>query len=83
LLRVERGIVEQTMDEVKIEESRKSLAVAHELLERLKVWRQTTEVAADNDWIFASPLKLGRRRTSTRYFSGNFTAPGKRLGWGT
>jgi integrase len=60
LLRVERGIVEQNVDDVKTDESRKSLAIAPELLERLKVWKQTTEFRANGDWIFASPLKLGR-----------------------
>jgi integrase len=60
LLRVERGIVEQNVDDVKTDESRKSLAIADELLERLKVWKQATEFPADSDWIFASPLKLGR-----------------------
>lgn len=59
LLRVERGIVEQNVDDVKTDESRKSLAIAPEFLERLNVWRQTTEFSADSDWIFASPLKLG------------------------
>jgi integrase len=59
-LLVERGIVEQNVDDVKTEESRKSFAVADELLERLKVWRQTTKFSADSDWIFASPLKIGR-----------------------
>ena len=37
-----------------------SLTIADELLERLKLWRQTTEFSADSDWIFASPLKTGR-----------------------
>jgi integrase len=59
-LRVERGIVEQNVDDVKSDESRKSLAVADELLERLNVWRQKTEFQGGGDWIFASPLKLGR-----------------------
>ncbi len=59
-LRVERGIVAQTVDGTKTDESRKSLAVAGELLERLKVWRQITQFPADGDWIFASPQKLGR-----------------------
>ena len=31
-----------------------------ELLEVLKAWKQTTEFAAEEDWIFASPTKLGR-----------------------
>ena len=59
-LRVERGIVERNVDDVKTDESRKSLAIADELLERLKLWRQTTEFSGDSDWIFASPLKIGR-----------------------
>jgi integrase len=60
LLRVERGIVEQNVDDVKTDESRKSLVIAAELLERLKVWKQATKFPAGSDWIFASPLKLGR-----------------------
>jgi integrase len=58
--RVERGIVEQTLDDVKTDESRKTFAIADELLERLKGWRQTSDFSADSDWIFASPLKIGR-----------------------
>jgi integrase len=60
LLRVERGIVERNVDDVKTDESRKSLVIAEELLGRLKVWRQTTAFSADADWIFASPAKIGR-----------------------
>jgi integrase len=59
-LRVERGIVERNVDDVKTDESRKSLAIAGELLERLKLWKQATEFSGDNDWVFASPLKIGR-----------------------
>ena len=44
LLRVERGIVERNVDDVKTDESRKSLAIADELLDRLKVWRQSYRV---------------------------------------
>jgi integrase len=55
-LRVERGIVERNVDDTKTDESRESLAIADELLDRLKV----TEFSADDDWIFASPVKLGR-----------------------
>lgn len=57
---MERGIVEQNVDDVKTAESRKSLVIAGELLDRLKVWKQATEFPADGDWIFASPLKIGR-----------------------
>jgi integrase len=60
LLRVERGIVDQEIDDVKSDESRKSLVIANDLLGRLKLWKQDAELSADSDWIFASPLKLGR-----------------------
>ena len=59
-LRVERGIVERNVDDVKTDESRKSLVIAGELLERLKLWKQATEFPGDSDWIFGSPLKIGR-----------------------
>jgi len=59
-LRVKRGIVERNVDDVKTDESRKSLVIAKELLGRLKMWKQATEFSAANDWIFASPLKIGR-----------------------
>jgi len=59
-LLVERGIVERNVDDVKTDESRKSLVIAVELLERLKLWRQRAEFSAETDWIFASPLKIGR-----------------------
>lgn len=59
-LRVERGIVEQNVDDVKTPESQKSLHIATEILEVLKRWKQTTEFSAPDDWMFASPLKIGR-----------------------
>ncbi len=63
-LRIERGMVEQTIDDVKTDASRKSLTIAKELLEQLKVWRQKTEFADDTDWMFASPVKIGRQSYS-------------------
>ena len=59
-LRIERGIVERNVDDVKTDGSRKALKIAAELLERLKTWKQTTKFSEDGDWIFTSPLKLGR-----------------------
>ncbi len=59
-LQIERGIVEQNVDEVKTAESRRTLTVAPELLAVLKDWHQATEFAANQDWMFASPLKIGR-----------------------
>lgn len=59
-LRVERGIVEQHVDDVKTGESRRTLTIASELLDVLKLWKQATQFPSAEDWIFASPLKLGR-----------------------
>lgn len=46
--------------QLKTDESRKSLAIAPELLDQLKVWKQATEFPAHSDWIFARPVKIGR-----------------------
>jgi integrase len=59
-LQVERAIVCQNVDDVKTTESRKQLTIGGSLLERLKVWKQTTQFSGANDWIFASPVQLGR-----------------------
>lgn len=59
-LRVERGIVQQVVDDVKTDDSRKTLTIASDLLEVLKVWKQTTQFSAPEDWMFASPTKIGR-----------------------
>jgi integrase len=59
-LRIERSIVEQNVDEVKTNESRKTFTVAHGLLQVPQIWRQATQFSADGDWLFASPLKIGR-----------------------
>jgi integrase len=59
-LRVERGIVCQKVDDVITTESRKQLAIDRGLLELLKTWKQTTQFSAPDDWMFASPVQLGR-----------------------
>ena len=59
-LRVERGIVQQIVDDVKTDDSRKTLTISNDLLEVLKVWKQTTQFSAPEDWIFASPVQIGR-----------------------
>jgi integrase len=82
LLRVERGIVEQNVDDVKTAESRKSLVIANELLERLKVWKQATEFPENSDWIFASPMKLGRLPYSYTGFWRELDRAGKASGVG-
>jgi integrase len=57
---IERGIVRQIVDDVRTEGSRRTFVIADELLKVLKRWKQTTPFSAAQDWVFASPLKVGR-----------------------
>jgi integrase len=59
-LTVERGIVRQVVDEVKTENSDTAMNIAPELLDVLKAWKQATQFAGADDWVFASPVQLGR-----------------------
>jgi integrase len=59
-LSIRRGIVEQVVDDVKTEGSAKTFDLAGELLERLMSRKQLSKFSGADDWIFASPVKLGR-----------------------
>ena len=59
-VRIERGVVKQIVDDVKTNCSARTMVCADELLEVLKHWRQTTQFSGDADWMFASPVQLGR-----------------------
>jgi integrase len=59
-LSVRRGIVEQIVADVKTEGSARIFNLTCELLERLKSCKQRSDFSGAEDWIFASPLKLGR-----------------------
>jgi integrase len=59
-LHIRRGIVEQIVGDVKTEGSAKTFSVASELLDRLKSWKQRSDFSGAEDWIFASPVKVGR-----------------------
>ena len=59
-LLVERGIVAQQIDRVKTSESRKQMVIAGELVTALQTWKQSTQFSAVDDWMFASPVQLGR-----------------------
>jgi integrase len=77
-LRIERAIVMQNVDQVKTVASRKQMSVAKELLDILKQWRQRTEFAADTDWIFASPSKIGRLPLSYAWYEKQLVAASER-----
>ena len=59
-LSVSRGIVNQRVDDVKTEGSARAFDITGDLLDRLKTIRCNSDFRADADWIFASPLQLGR-----------------------
>ena len=59
-LSIRRGIVEQVVGDVKTEGSARTFDLTSELLERLKAWKQRSEFSDAEDWIFASPVKIGR-----------------------
>ena len=81
-LRIERAIVMQNLDEVKTTASRKQMAIAPELLEGLKLWRSLAQFSAPEDWIFASPVKLGRLPISYAHYDRQLKAAADRAGIG-
>lgn len=59
-LQVDRAIICQNVGDVKTAESRKPMPLDPELLAILKVWHGSTQFTGIEDWLFASPLQLGR-----------------------
>jgi integrase len=57
---VERGIVCQQVDDVKTAESRKKLTASVGLLDAVRAWKQLAKFSKAEDWMFASPVQLGR-----------------------
>ncbi len=60
-LSVRRGIVRQRVGEVKTIYSQRKMSIDAGMLGVLRSWKQGTQFAGDNDWIFGSPTKLGRQ----------------------
>jgi integrase len=60
-LSVQRGIVRQPVGDFKTAYSQKQMSIDAAMLEQLKVWKQATQFPAPEDWVFASPLELGRQ----------------------
>lgn len=63
-VRIERGVVKQIVDEVKSSHSARTMVIADELLRVLQHWRQASQFSGPEDWIFASPAKLGKQPLS-------------------
>ena len=60
IFHVRRGIVNQIVGDVKTQGSAKTFNLASGLLERLKSRKQSSAFSGADNWIFASPFKLGR-----------------------
>jgi integrase len=55
------------LDDVKTDESRKKLVIDRELLSALQAWKRITQFGKSSDWVFASPVQLGRLPWSYHY----------------
>ena len=82
-LTVERGIVRQVVGDVKTEYSGRAMRIDPAMLMVLKAWRQETQFADDGDWLFASPLKLGRLPWSYPWVWRVFTKAARDAGIGS
>ena len=60
-IHLSRAIVDGVVGEMKTEASRKPLALDSALAEVLVDWRGRTPYNRDEDWVFASPEKLGQQ----------------------
>jgi integrase len=58
------------------------MVIADDLLDVLKQWKQTTEFSAPEDWIFASPVKLGRQPLSYTHVWRTLSDAATRAGMG-
>jgi len=81
-LRVERGIVRQRVDDTKTIYSQRHMSIDAEMLDVLKTWKQITQFPAIEDWVFASPSKIGRQPWSSDQVWRNFLSAGKAAGIG-
>jgi integrase len=58
---IRRGVVEGYADDTKTVASRKKLPLDVAVMTALKSWKLKTQFPADNDYVFASPVLLGRK----------------------
>jgi integrase len=79
-VRIERGVVKQIVDDVKTNCSARTMVCADEFLEALKLWKQTTQFSAPEDWVFASPVQLGRLPLSYSYVYETLARTAEQLG---
>jgi integrase len=52
-------------------------------IQHIKLWRHQTQFSADTDWIFASPVKIGRLPISYSWYDRQLKAAAERTGIGS
>jgi integrase len=82
-LSVERGIVRQIVDDVKTVNSGRALHIGADMLAVLKAWKQASQFSGADDWMFASPVQLGRLPFSYTGVLHVFQKAAQRAGIGT
>jgi integrase len=90
VLHVQRGIVEGRVGEVKTERRHAPLPLAPFVAELFARWRQASPHHHDEDWVFASPYKGGRKPLDPNNLQARVLVPAGRaigldfnLGWHT
>ena len=63
-LTIRRGVVKQIVDHVKSTCSARTMVIADGLIDVLMQWKQASQFSGLEDWIFASPARLGRQPLS-------------------
>ncbi len=81
-LRIQRGIVRQRVDETKTHYSDRAMPIDAEMLGVLKAWRQSTLFRAADDWVFASPARIGRLPYSADSLNDAYRKAGQASGVG-
>jgi integrase len=81
-LAIEQRIYRQRVDSTKTAGSSAELHVDRSVLQILKDWRQISQFRGEEDWMFASPIQLGRLPISYPWFWRSFSNAAIKAGVG-
>jgi hypothetical protein len=81
-LAIEQRTYRQQVDSTKTTDSSAELHVDASVLQLLKDWRQISQFRGEEDWMFASPIKLGRLPISYPWFWRSFNDAAIKAGVG-
>ena len=81
-VRIQRSVVRKDVGDTKTEYSERALPIDPEMLDVLKRWKQSTEFAAADDWVFAAPITFGRQPWSADSLNDAYEKAGKASGVG-